>query len=212
MTGLVPVATNIYVDASGSRPYVVMVAGVPICTMNFSLSEDFLNRRKLEEISDSVVIAATWLYALPWAKHIPDTRGRPPLMFIILRDGTAYFIALLLLNTSQIVLEHLYYSMDIVGTDYISQFQPPISSILVSRFIFDLRQHIDRGKTDSNVPSFVSEKTRSGGSIHFESRLVGNMGAPLDHSISNSLLFDDGDDIDEDYTGCNEELEGWDAI
>ncbi|PCH35930.1 hypothetical protein WOLCODRAFT_28217 [Wolfiporia cocos MD-104 SS10] len=45
----------------------------------------------------------------------------------------------------------------------------------------------------------------SRGSIEFGNRLVGNMGAPLDHRISDSLLFDDGDEPHEDV-GCNEEL------
>lgn len=82
-----------------------------------------------------------------------------------------------------------------------------IASILISRFMLNLRQHIDEGNsTGSNSLSFVNENTRSGGSIHFENRLVGNMGAPLDHNISGSLLFDDGDDLNEDYTDCNEEF------
>ncbi|PCH35924.1 hypothetical protein WOLCODRAFT_81395 [Wolfiporia cocos MD-104 SS10] len=146
-------------------------------------------------VSDLVVVVATWLYALPCAKRVSDTQIKTPLMVVIVRDGEA-------IEHNSLASIH----MTATGTGYFmysSTFTKQISAMLISRFIFNLRQQVDEENgTWSNDPSFVARGIGSRGSIEFANRLVGNMGATLDYG---SPLFDDGDESQQDV-GCNEEL------
>ncbi|PCH43371.1 hypothetical protein WOLCODRAFT_25869 [Wolfiporia cocos MD-104 SS10] len=211
LTGLVPAATNIYQYISDSHPHVEYFFGIPQCMQTISLSDSvfdglLITTRTCAIVSDLVVIAATWMYARPWGRYASNTQIKTPLMAVIVRDGETVEV-LLILNITQMAIQGVsYFTSGAIYWDYITTFIPVISSILTSRFIFNLRQHTDEGNsTGSNAPSFVAGSMGSRGSIEYGNRLVGNMGAPLDHSIPDSLLFDDGDEPHEDI-GCNEKL------
>ncbi|PCH35966.1 hypothetical protein WOLCODRAFT_28241 [Wolfiporia cocos MD-104 SS10] len=198
LMGLVPAATNMYLFISKSHSYVVYLLGIPQCWQAIPFSDSAFARlvittRTCAIVSDLVVIVATWTYARPWAKYASSNQIKTPLMLMIVRDGETIEV-LLILNIAQMAIKGVSYSTSGAIYDYITFFIPAISLILISRFMFNLRQYDDEGNsTGSNDPSFVGGSMGSRGSMEFTSRLVGNMGAPLDHSIPDSLLFDDGD-------------------
>ncbi|OCH87019.1 hypothetical protein OBBRIDRAFT_837711 [Obba rivulosa] len=110
---------------------------------------------------------------------------------LLLRDGTIYFLIFLFLNVIQMILF-------LTGVfNYVTIFITPLSSILVSRFIMNLRQiHLTRETMGGPRPSFVRTVTMNGTaseprshltSLRFASAIVGNMGAPLSHGASLSL-------------------------
>ncbi|KZT10512.1 uncharacterized protein LAESUDRAFT_428172 [Laetiporus sulphureus 93-53] len=97
-----------------------------------------------------------------------------------MRDGTLYFMALLLLNILEIVINIRYEDPQNPAT-YITNFLPPISSILVSRFILNLRQ-ASLGSMGLNTTSHSTLNK-----LNFTPRLVGNIGAEVQHT---SLVFE----------------------
>ncbi|PCH35906.1 hypothetical protein WOLCODRAFT_140122 [Wolfiporia cocos MD-104 SS10] len=101
LAGLVPAAADSYLNASAGRPYVAFAAGLPVCMRHNVFSRIVYNRFIIASlvcaiVSDLIVIGATWMYAMPWARRVSETQIKRPLMLVILRDGIGYFIILLL--------------------------------------------------------------------------------------------------------------------
>lgn len=102
---------------------------------------------------------------------------------LLLRDGTFYFIVLLVINVL-----HLTLSLTNVFSD-VTYFSTAMSSVIVSRFLLNLRQvHMEDNYPDEQ-PSFVGSTSRIS-DVRFASTVVGNLGAPLDYS---STFFTNGD-------------------
>ncbi|KZT03959.1 uncharacterized protein LAESUDRAFT_728671, partial [Laetiporus sulphureus 93-53] len=95
---------------------------------------------------------------------------------------------LLILNILEIVIKVRYENSQNTAT-YVAHFLPPISSIPVSRFILNLRQ-ASSGSMRLNTNSHSTLNTSD-----FTSRLVGNIGAEVQHT---SLVFENVEDSMED--------------
>ncbi|RDX46707.1 hypothetical protein OH76DRAFT_1420098 [Lentinus brumalis] len=102
----------------------------------------------------------------------------PSLMVLLLRDGTTYFLLLLVMNLAQIVV-----AAEVLGNNFIAFFISPLTSILITRFLLNLRQ---LAHTSASAPQFSdSEASRSAiistqfPSMHLSFDILGNMGAPL---------------------------------
>ncbi|KZT08826.1 uncharacterized protein LAESUDRAFT_757525 [Laetiporus sulphureus 93-53] len=132
-------------------------------------------------------------------------------------QGTLYFMALLLLNVLDIVIKIFYensqaslpkktewplYKLKCKQNPaaYVTVFLPPISSILISRFILNLRQ-VSLGSMDLNTTSPSSRNT-----LDFRSRLVGNFGAEVQHT---SLVFENVEDDTEDEQNISGDCEAF---
>ncbi|KAH9929582.1 uncharacterized protein BXZ73DRAFT_102110 [Epithele typhae] len=106
-------------------------------------------------------------------RHSLKTDGGATLAEVLLRDGTVYFIALMLFNLLHLLLT-LYSkgSSPLKSVSYVTGFTDPVTAILITRFLFHLQaaaQGTTRSKTGSHI--FTS--------IAFE-RVAGSLGASLD--------------------------------
>ncbi|KAI0663956.1 hypothetical protein C8Q70DRAFT_943937 [Cubamyces menziesii] len=96
-------------------------------------------------VGDLIVLAVTWQSTFNIARAARMARMRVSLTYSILTDG----ICLLILNVVNIVV-------NVVNNDSaVSAFQDPITSILVSRFLLNLRDVHD---TSDTRPSFVQSQ------------------------------------------------------
>ncbi|KAI0071478.1 hypothetical protein K474DRAFT_1668970 [Panus rudis PR-1116 ss-1] len=105
----------------------------------------------------------------------------PPLSALLLRDGSLEFLALLLLNVSNIIQTSFTGSSSVV----ISFVNVLAQAIMFSHFFFHLRQVHLRDGANQSTSSLIS--------IQFASVVVGNLGAPLDNSFYPNS-DDDNDD------------------
>ncbi|KAI0938077.1 hypothetical protein AcV7_003367 [Taiwanofungus camphoratus] len=135
-------------------------------------------------ISDMIVLVVTWYHTYTVYKSAKAANMKTSLGAIILRDGTFYFITLLLLNVIQMIIEILLYnSKQNIGASYIIYFVPPIASIFISHFIINLRQfqYGSSEATQVEQSSHWQTSQDQAASLHFTARIVDNMGAPLYH-------------------------------
>ncbi|KAL4253658.1 hypothetical protein ABKN59_003739 [Abortiporus biennis] len=125
---------------------------------------------------------------------------RPRLVTLLLRDGSIYFSLLLLMNVTQLGL-----STKIQANVASPYFVPPITSILMSRFLLNLRR-VHLSPSDPDLPNSISSSgqfTSIGAkevvsTVQFSTAFLGNMAAPLHYSLSSST------------TGSRSSAEIWD--
>ncbi|KAI0916180.1 hypothetical protein AcV5_003188 [Taiwanofungus camphoratus] len=84
-------------------------------------------------VSDLIVVAVTW-YNTHDFMHPIQSHVKHSLAKLLTRDGTLYFLLLLMINIIHIILFTLNVFQDFAG------FTAPISSILMSRFLLNIRQ------------------------------------------------------------------------
>ncbi|TCD62428.1 hypothetical protein EIP91_006910 [Steccherinum ochraceum] len=140
---------------------------VPLITFGIGISGDLL------------VLAITWVKtADTWRAGAKAGQFRPALTTLLLRDGTTYFLTLLLLGIISFVLNIT--QTDQNNTTSFTTVVDAITANLTARFILDLRSVYYKGSSQqSHVLSTV--------------KFAGNMGAPLgvDDSIWMSSPADD---------------------
>ncbi|EMD34705.1 hypothetical protein CERSUDRAFT_116893 [Gelatoporia subvermispora B] len=138
--------------------------------------------------ADLVVLLITWRRTYSIKRDSPQ----PGVSAVLLRDGTAYFLALLSLNL-----------LNIVGnvTNFFSlasSFFIPLSSIIITRFFLNLRQsaYSTQGSADSGASQFSficaddSQLPTPRSDVKL-SNFVGPMGEILDHrSVESIRLID----------------------
>ncbi|KAI0645162.1 hypothetical protein C8Q79DRAFT_755391 [Trametes meyenii] len=149
-------------------------------------------------VGDLLVLIITWhsTYAIRRAAH--DGQLRMSLTNAILKDGTLYFACLLILNVANIIVNA------VPNSSAVSAFQDPITSILVSRFLLNLRDTSGGADVDigSTRPSFVRSyrdprRTGAASTLQFAD-FMNPMGADLDHglaSVSGDSTTWNGDDL-----------------
>ncbi|EMD31613.1 hypothetical protein CERSUDRAFT_100282 [Gelatoporia subvermispora B] len=149
-------------------------------------------------IADIVVLVLTWWKTWATVRMARELDVKTPLMTLLLRDGTLYFVALLSLN-----------ALNIAGFatnvfTFASTFSIPLSSIIITHFLLNLRQLAHASDDDNSRPSFVRD--RDPDQVHSRtsslrySSFVGNMCESLDHGSENNDedLSWDGDDGQDD--------------
>ncbi|TBU31847.1 hypothetical protein BD311DRAFT_751740 [Dichomitus squalens] len=116
-------------------------------------------------LADTFLIAMTWSY-LPGRSEL-NSRGvlnGRNLINIMLRDGTLYFILLLMLNILQLVSTELSVLTDEPGS-IIAVLVSPISSVLMAHFLLDLQEAYQRkvvcSSSDGASDAFQSLSIRS---------------------------------------------------
>ncbi|KZT01136.1 uncharacterized protein LAESUDRAFT_816054 [Laetiporus sulphureus 93-53] len=226
LLGLAPVGDNIFANTGYSYSFVTYVGRYPVCNSNQRESvaiqkktDPPLHRlvifdRICAAVSDLIVVLVTWFKTAGLAMEVRKLRLRGSIATVLMRDGTLYFMALLLLNVLEIVITLHYVNsqaslpVQLHGcskvtfkqnpANYVTVFQLPISSILISRLILNLRQ-VSLGSVGLNTISLSAVDTPD-----IPSRLVGNIGAELQHS---SLVFENVEDNMEDEQGMTEGCE-----
>ncbi|GJE86752.1 hypothetical protein PsYK624_028330 [Phanerochaete sordida] len=84
---------------------------------------------------DGVVLLLTVARAMSLRQDSIRLRVRDGIMALILRDGALYFLALLCINLTQIIM-----SAELAGNNNIAYYVSPMTSVLISRFLIDLRK------------------------------------------------------------------------
>ncbi|KAI0942713.1 hypothetical protein AcW1_003270 [Taiwanofungus camphoratus] len=183
-------AINIYLysqQLSMTAPppeYCVIIYGVAVklharCKTNYIICQ-LLNETSLfavgiasimANVAADTVVLSTTLYATYNIKQFANHATiKVSVTTLLLRDGTIYFSILLALNIANVIINLL----NSVIT--ISLFVSVFTSILISHLFLNLRQvHLAQGDTPSQ-PSRISD-------LQFASRIVGNIGAPLNHGL-----------------------------
>ncbi|KAJ3554286.1 hypothetical protein NM688_g3191 [Phlebia brevispora] len=133
-------------------------------------------------IADILCVLATWRKAISFS-------GYTPLIWVILRDGTIYFLLLLAMNVTQMVLETISFFANTNVTP-IATFIFVLTPILTSRFLLNLRE-IGQEHQLANRSSF--RVSTAIGSFAVGSNVLGNLGEPLDHGFDEDILDDDED-------------------
>ncbi|EMD33169.1 hypothetical protein CERSUDRAFT_98766 [Gelatoporia subvermispora B] len=128
----------------------------------------------------SVVPVATNATYVTW-RDARRNNIRAPFATILLKDGTLYFIALLIINVVNII--------GITTASFnttVTYFATPLSSIIVTRFLLNLRQLASIESYDSETSRAANAEAEQGtwlSQIRFNHSFVDNMGEDLEHSI-----------------------------
>ncbi|KAJ7751498.1 hypothetical protein DFH07DRAFT_960909 [Mycena maculata] len=176
------------------------------CELAYFASPTLHDRRKYsyariiaDILSEAIVITVTVFrtFELRHSEVPIDGKSRPGVAFLLLRDGTIYFVALLVLSLAD-MLVLIFDHVPEFATRYdywvVPYYTPVFRTILICRFLLMLRaiyydEDADAGNTDMDH------------SIQFASRVIGRMGAPVDTS-----RFDDNDFEDEDVVYSQDPL------
>ncbi|KAI0353399.1 hypothetical protein OH77DRAFT_627554 [Trametes cingulata] len=109
-----------------------------------------------------------------YSQSATRTDAGTSLVTLLLRDGTVYFLLLLILNIAQIILAAL-----VPGDNFIAFFISPLTSILISRFLLNLREVAQGSEPVHAEASETAIMSTRFPSIHVSSDVLGNMGATL---------------------------------
>ncbi|KAJ3476720.1 hypothetical protein NLI96_g10968 [Meripilus lineatus] len=123
-------------------------------------------------LTDILVICITWQNTSSLRITAQKAATKITLTTLLIRDGTIYFFFLLVLNIVSLVFDTIPSSRVLnFGGSVITNLVAAVSSILISRFILDLRGIYASGNQES-------DKAMS--SVKFAARITGNLGAPLE--------------------------------
>ncbi|KAH9840607.1 uncharacterized protein C8Q71DRAFT_904709 [Rhodofomes roseus] len=164
LTGMVAVASNLANAVQASLGYLVYVGPLPVCTYNAYYSESehlklTIATRVCSIVSDLLVIVVTWWRTYALKREADRLHMRASLATLLLRDGTIYFVAILVLNIVHIIF--VLYNGNVV---YVTIFLIPIPALLTSRFLLNLRRaneassidvHLITSASTADPPSFT---------------------------------------------------------
>ncbi|KAI0089249.1 hypothetical protein BDY19DRAFT_993466 [Irpex rosettiformis] len=157
-----------------------------ICSATSTVSEDValgrmfsLSSRISVIVGDILVLLVTWSKSIKLYREARQSKIEAPLATLLFRDGTFYFIILLVLNVLQ-VMERNIPPLFVVGIS--EPFFQTLPQITICRFILNLRQTQSTGNE-----SFVSRRQS------LTLRFVGNVGESLQFGAS------DGEEEEDDF-------------
>ncbi|KAH9896100.1 hypothetical protein C8Q73DRAFT_789883 [Cubamyces lactineus] len=161
---------------------------------------------------DAIVILVTWWKTYKLKKAADEARITISLVDLLLRDGSVYFATMLVVNSLHIMMNY------VVKISFLGDVADVITSILISRFIMNLRD-ID-GKDTGEVSRSTRTELGGPGSWHAtpersegggrgrgtlvfapgSNYFVESMGGALEHSMWARSSDDCGDESREDAT------------
>ncbi|KAI0659907.1 hypothetical protein C8Q70DRAFT_1053716 [Cubamyces menziesii] len=144
--------------------------------------------------ADLLVIVLTWIKTYQMKKEASVLGSGAAFSSLILRDGTLYFGTMLVLN-----VVHLIVLQSTDTLDPLPIFVDVFTSILISRFMINLRQVAGRGSDDLSSASRFQGTSRFS-SVRFAADIVGDLGAPLEHRGLGDTTPVDPDDVSESFT------------
>lgn len=184
--GLAPVATDIfyishYQYSHIGKPLPISCSASPNISAELYYTLTLVTRIPLI-VADFGVLALTWMKTYTQIQSARRLQTPAPMVACLARDGTIYFIALLIMNIVQMLL-----GTSLVKGHSIGSFIAALPPILINRFILNLRQAIDSPTTMSAVPSHVTD-------VAFlkNETVFANLGEPLEYGGSRDVEFEDG--------------------
>ncbi|KAI0747406.1 hypothetical protein C8Q74DRAFT_1374441 [Fomes fomentarius] len=190
----VPVATNSYFYSITSIDSFIPPFN---CVTSANLSKEaylgfLISTRSSVILGDILVLIVTWYKTYSTWKTAASVAMKASFSSMILRDGTIYFLCFMTINVL-----HLAFSLTGLFTSTLVIFQDPLISILVSRFILDLRD-LDRSGGSSitepgrwtenmslNFAAFENPPTSSPTAPSRIAEFIAPLGAPLGPSHDN---------------------------
>ncbi|RPD57681.1 hypothetical protein L227DRAFT_565186 [Lentinus tigrinus ALCF2SS1-6] len=116
-----------------------------------------------------------WVHTLGIRKVAAGVQVKTSLTDALFKDGTLYFVPQRF-STPTLSLRHAHGHLQ--NTSAVTAFQDPITSILISRFILNLRDVVEGKSDDTTDPSFVRHSRT--GTLNF-AEFVDSMGTGLNH-------------------------------
>ncbi|KAI0660893.1 hypothetical protein C8Q70DRAFT_1099302 [Cubamyces menziesii] len=184
----VPLATNIYLYSqtfAANYPQPIGCVWLNTVPHHIYSSTVLIFTRSSVITADVLVLLITWWKTYDIRRLAAQTDVKVSLTSLIVRDGTIYFLVLLYMNTIHIVLS-------LTGRfTFTITFEEPLTTILVSRFLLNLREVNEmRGAGDStdydmSRPSFVQplgDITPPDEQPSLVSSFIAPLGAPLAHT------------------------------
>ncbi|CCM04122.1 uncharacterized protein FIBRA_06283 [Fibroporia radiculosa] len=195
LLGVVPSGANLYYYTQQSYPVVVVLGNNTACnyTSNYSLilyknsySPNVsltIIARTCALVSDLLVLIVTWLKTFKFYVRSKSSGVETPFFELLLKDGTLYFMVMLVLNILEIILNSRYDTSETQAAgNYAIYFLTPLSSILVSRFILNLR-HLS--VASSGVGDSLSQSASDSLEPDMDfavGYITGHLGVTLDHT------------------------------
>ncbi|OCH91746.1 hypothetical protein OBBRIDRAFT_774647 [Obba rivulosa] len=189
---IIPVVTNSYADFAVSWFEIdtLPILG-EVCSAgnNISSTVDIaftISTRISMILADILILLITWAKTYGAYRNAQRNNVEAPLLGLLLKDGTVYFAMLLVLNIL-IIIANLNDSFVYLVTD----FQTPISSIIITHFLLDLRQVVTTSPSDhfDTVYPFFNHspddsQIRSWRSrLNFNTSFVDNMGEDISYGV-----------------------------
>ncbi|EMD39475.1 hypothetical protein CERSUDRAFT_71392 [Gelatoporia subvermispora B] len=187
---LVPVGTNAFSQFTPISWQVQQTSFGAQCVdpPSITLAQDIqieISTRVCLIASDLLLLFVTWRKTYGIKRQAEEHKIKTPLVTMLLRDGTVYFVseslmivfairALLCLNLVNIIGQ---VTNDFV---YAGGFTLPLSSIIISHFLLKLRSVADGPVQDISTNAHISFGGSQRSAMRFAS-FVDNMGEPLDY-------------------------------
>ncbi|KAJ2991220.1 hypothetical protein NUW54_g8256 [Trametes sanguinea] len=188
--GCMPLASNIYLYTQGSTANYPLPIG---CVWLNSIPANIDNRsakpatavliatRTSAILTDVLVLITTWWQTYSLRRLAVQANMQVSLATLLVRDGTIYFLVLLAMNTF-----HIAFSLTGRFT-YTITFEEPLTTILISRFLLNLREaSMSTGQLsiDMSEPSFIRRPPQEEeGALNVVASFIAPLGAFLDHSV-----------------------------
>ncbi|KAJ3549533.1 hypothetical protein NM688_g5166 [Phlebia brevispora] len=128
---------------------------------------------------DTVVVAVTWMKTYHHVREALSLGVRVGYSETLLQDGSIYFGAMMILNIAQLLTDVV---PALQGWTPVSVFCEIMPSILISRFIVNLRRVQDAPTRDISGVRGLSQFSVANFRVPTMQSVVGNMGEPLQHS------------------------------
>ncbi|KAL4246473.1 hypothetical protein ABKN59_008207 [Abortiporus biennis] len=157
VSGLILPIVNIYLSASASILVSSKHDTTLVCQINIgsNYQRRDIHRRVLVMVlsrvamlvSESLVLVLTWIRTFGVFRTVLKAKLRRTLITLLLRDGTLYFLAIVGINVIAIGF------IIRTGDNFLDDFITSISSVLMCRFIFNLRKIYFRSSASNIYPA-----------------------------------------------------------
>jgi len=147
-------------------------------------------------LSDALLLVLTWAKTYSIWRESTRIGLLSPVPTLLLRDGTTYFVLIFMVQVLAIISATI--GSNFVLFDVWSYFAQVFNVIFLSHFILSLRGVYVQDHDEIGISTTINQEVSD---VRFQvaSRIVGNLGAPLDiASSSSSYSYYDYDDDEQD--------------
>ncbi|EKM56875.1 uncharacterized protein PHACADRAFT_254235 [Phanerochaete carnosa HHB-10118-sp] len=153
LLALVSPVVNIYMDAT-QEPEVAPSPSVG-CAVYLKITNDLFGvltivTRASTLATDGIVLLLTIIRAIRLKKEGTRWTRKVGLLPLLLRDGVLYFLLLFCINLTQIIV-----TAQVAGNNDIVYYVSPVTSMLISRFLIDLRRVVHRDQSEQSGATSV---------------------------------------------------------
>ncbi|KAH9889273.1 hypothetical protein C8Q73DRAFT_654019 [Cubamyces lactineus] len=168
--------------------YIPVQAGPPFgCVYIYTIADTSVATKATTIAADAILIVLTWIKTFGIKRDSMQAGVRAPLATLVLRDGTAYFLILLVIQLVTIISNQVSLSLTIwLVWPYFDQV---LTVIFLSRFMLDLRglYFADRAGREAETSLHWSDVQFHGFTA---ANVVGNLGATLSTTLTLSIHSD----------------------